>query len=113
MKLVKSAAAGLVAGLVIGATSISSWAAMPAANMAAPIQAEVIAAATVPLSATQSLLEPSLALKPARQVHSNCKPSHMYGANNLVGDPNACIMGGYGIAGIYGYGGVGMATGAR
>jgi hypothetical protein len=113
MRIVEKAAAVLVAGLMIGATSMSSWAAMPAANMAAPSQAEVIGAATGPFSATESLLEPSLVLQAERQVHSNCKASHMYGADNLVGDPNACIMGGYGIAGAYGYGGVGMATGGR
>jgi hypothetical protein len=79
MKIVEKAAAVLVAGLMIGATSMSSWAAMPAANMAAPSQTEVLAAASGPFSASESLLEPSLALQAARQVHSNCKASHIYG----------------------------------
>jgi hypothetical protein len=113
MKIVRKAAVVAIAGFLLGATLVPSWAAMPAANMAAPNQAEVIAAATGPFSATESLLEPSVALQATRQVRSNCKASHMYGADNLVGDPKACIMGGYGIAGAYGYGGVGMATGGR
>jgi len=113
MKIIKSAAIVAISGFLLGATLVPSWAAMPAASTAAETHAGVIMAADVPLSATESLLEPSLALQAARQVHSNCKASHMYGADNLVGDPKACIMGGYGIAGAYGYGGVGMATGGR
>jgi hypothetical protein len=54
------------------------------------------------------------ALQAARQGHSNCKASHIYGTSGVVGDKNACIMGGYTLPGSYGVGAVGgMAAGAR
>jgi hypothetical protein len=113
MKMTKSAVVVAISGFLLGATLVPSWAEMLAASTGAENHAGVIMAADVPLSATESLLEPSLAFQASREVHSNCKASHLYGADNLVGDPKACIMGGYGIAGAYGYGGVGMATGGR
>jgi hypothetical protein len=101
--------------LLMGAASVSTWAGMPAGNLAAPSQAEVLAVANGPLSATEGALEPSMALQAARQVRSNCKASHIYGADDVVGDKNACIMGGYAISGGYGvaFGGVGMVGGVR
>jgi hypothetical protein len=64
-----------------------------------------------PMSATESSLEPSMALQVARQVRSNFKASHIYGADEVVADQNSCIMGGYAIPGAYG--GIGMAMGVR
>jgi hypothetical protein len=107
MKIVKSAAMVVISGLLMGA-SVSARAAMPVDNMASPSHASVIAVANDPLFATVSSLEPSPALQAARQEHNNCKASHMYGADDIVGDKQACIMGGYSISG-----GLVMATGAR
>ena len=116
MTIVKRAAIVAISGLLMGA-SVSAWAAMPAGNMAAPSHAEVVAAANGPLSATEGSVDPSLALQVAHHIHSNCEASHMYGADDVVGDANACIMGGYAIPGGYGFGvaigGVGMASGVR
>jgi hypothetical protein len=109
MKRVKSAALVVMSGWLMG-VSASAWAAMPAGNMAQPNHAEVIAAANGPLFATESSLEPSLALQAARQDQGKCKASHIYGAADVVGDKNTCIMGGYGISGAYGGG---MAIGGR
>jgi hypothetical protein len=87
---------------------------MPADNMAPPSHAEVIATSNVPPFATESLLEPSMALQAARQRHSNCRASHIYGTSGVVGDKNACIMGGYALPGSYGVGAIGgMAAAAR
>jgi hypothetical protein len=113
MNIIKGSAVVAISGLLLAATWVPSSAEMPAASTAAETHTGAIMAADVQMSATESSLEPSLALQAARQVLSNCKASHMYGADNLVGNPKACIMGGYGIAGAYGYGGVGMATGGR
>jgi hypothetical protein len=34
-------------------------------------------------------------------AEKNCKPGHLYSADNIVGDPQACIMGTYsGLSGI-------------
>jgi hypothetical protein len=105
MKIVKGAAVVVMSGFLMGASSLSTRAAMPAGNVAAaPSNASVIVAANGPLSATESLLKPPLALPSSPQVHSNCKASHLYGADDVVGDQNSCIMGGYAIPGAYGAG---------
>lgn len=109
MNIRKTAAVMVMSGLLMTA-SLSAWAAMPADNMAPSGHAEVIAASNVPLFATVNSLEPSKALQAARQGHSNCKASRIYGTSDVVGDKSACIMGGYSIPGAYGFG---VATGGR
>jgi hypothetical protein len=118
MKIVKRAAAVVaISGLLMSAAAVSTWAGMPAGNMPAPSQPQVLAAANGPMSATEDSVAPSLALQVTHHIHSNCEASHMYGADNVVGDKDACIMGGYAIPGGYGFGvaigGVGMASGVR
>jgi len=105
MKIEKITAMVVISGLLMGA-SVSARAAMPVDSMAGSSHGAVIAAANGPLFATVSSLEPSPALQASRQEHNNCKASHMYGADDIVGDKQACIMGGYSISG-----GAGMATG--
>ena len=110
MKITKKAAVVVISGLLMSGASVPTWAEMPANSIAAPGHAEVIAAANGPLAATESSLEPSNAVQAARQARSNCTASHIYGADDVVGDQKACIMGGYAIQGTYG---VGIATGVR
>jgi hypothetical protein len=113
----KTAVIVAMSGLLMGAASVSTWAGMPAGNMSAPSHPQVLAAANGPMSATEGSVDSSLARQVTYQIHSNCEASHMYGADNVVGDKNACIMGGYAIPGGYGVGlaigGVGMASGVR
>jgi hypothetical protein len=40
------------------------------------------------------------------QAQTNCKPGHMYSADDIVGDPQACILGNSGVGNIVGIGGV-------
>jgi len=113
MNIRKRATVIVMSGLLMTA-SLSAWAAMPAYNIAPPNHAEVIATKSGPLFATESLLEPSPALQAARQGHSNCKASHVYGTSGVVGDKHACIMGGYMVPGTYGVAAVGgIAAGGR
>jgi hypothetical protein len=112
MQMVKRAALVVMSGLLIG-MSASAWATMPGGNTAEPNHGEMIADANSPLFATEISLEPSVALQAARQGHSNCRASHIYGTD-VVGEKNACIMGGYTVPGSYGVGAVGgMAAAAR
>jgi hypothetical protein len=106
MRIMKVTAMVMISGLLMGA-SAPGWAATPVDSVAGSSHGAVIAAANGPLFATVSSLEPSPALQSARQEHNNCEASHMYGADDIVGDKQACIMGGYSISG-----GPGMATGA-
>jgi hypothetical protein len=117
MRIVKTAAVVVMSGLLMSAAAASTRAGVPAGNMPGPSYPQVLAAANRPMSATEDSVDPSLALQVTHHIHSNCEASHMYGADNVVGDKNACIMGGYAIPGGYGsgvaVGGVGMASGVR
>jgi hypothetical protein len=117
MKIVRTVAVVVMAGLLMSAAAVSTWAGMPAGHMPAPGHLQVLAAANGPMSTIEDSVDPSLALQVTHHIHSNCEASHMYGADNVVGDKNACIMGGYAIPGGYGsgvaIGGVGMASGVR
>ena len=73
MNIRQSASAIIVMSGLLMTAQLSAWAAVPADNMAPPRHAGVIAAASDPLFAMESLLEPSLALQAARQGNSNCK----------------------------------------
>ena len=108
MRIVKRAAVVMMSGLLMGAGSVSTWAAIPAGNIPAPSNPEVVASANASGSATARMVEPSLALQASHHVHSNCEASHMYGADNVVGDASACIRGGYAIPGGLGVGAVGV-----
>jgi hypothetical protein len=104
MRIFKKAANIAMAGLMMGA-SASAWAQMPAGNT--PSRAGAALVASGPLSATEIALQPSEQVQAARQLHNNCKASHLYGADDIVGDKSTCIMGMYTFPG----GLVGTATG--
>src|ERR1700728_2861544 len=92
MKIPVGIAAVVTSVLVIG-TAVPGWAAMPINDMPVANHAVVIALANGPLSVPVSSLEPSPALQAARQSPDNCKAGHVYSQHDIVGDPQACIMG--------------------
>src|SRR6266481_3792988 len=96
MRIFKKAANIAMAGLMMGA-SASAWAQMPAGNT--PSRAGAALVASGPLSATEIALQPSEQVQAARQLHNNCKASHLYGADDIVGDKSTCIMGTYNLPG--------------
>jgi hypothetical protein len=100
MKIVKTTATVLISGLLITGAIVPAWAASPASEGSTVAQASsansVVQAATAFLAAPEF---PPLRNRP--NALSNCKPGHMYSAHNIVGDPQACMMGTYN--GIGGY----------
>jgi hypothetical protein len=45
------------------------------------------------------VMQPSEQVQAARKVISNCKASHLYTADDIVGDKSTCIMGTYNLPG--------------
>jgi hypothetical protein len=103
MNIVKTTAVVLMSGLLIGAACMPAWSAAnnPAArsaanNPAAPTaSAEVMPANTAApsLLAIRVLFGPSVDEPAPHKDQMNCKAGHLYSQHDIVGDPQACIMG--------------------
>jgi hypothetical protein len=94
MKIVKTTAAALLSSMLIGAVCTPAWSATGATQ--APLDADVIIAKNVvaaPLPAARSWLDPSPVDTAPPQDQTNCKAGHVYSQHDIVGDPQACIMG--------------------
>jgi hypothetical protein len=100
MNIVKTTAAALMSSLLIGAACIPAWSATGATQ--APLNTDVMLAknvAVAPLPAAMGWLEPSPNDIATRQDQPNCKPGRAYSQHDIVGDPQACIMGALTIGG--------------
>ena len=107
MRIVKKAANIALAGLMMGA-SASVWAQVPAGNTTGTSRAGAALVASGPLSAVEVVMQPSEEVQAARRVTNNCKASHLYTADDIVGDKDTCIKGTYDIpGGFVGIAGVG------
>ena len=94
MNILKTTAAALMCSLLIGAASMPAWSA--ADNLAAPTAyAEVVPANTVARSlfVIRGGVVPSVAEAAPHKDQTNCKAGHLYSQHDMVGDPQACIMG--------------------
>jgi hypothetical protein len=98
MRIVKKAANVALAGLMMGA-SASVWAQVPAGNTTGAGRAGAALVASGPLSAAEIVMQPSEQVQAARRVINNCKASHLYTADDIVGDKSTCIMGTYNLPG--------------
>ena len=99
MKIVKTTAAALISGLLIGAACMPGWSATGATR--APISAGVMLAKNVTgsLPAARGWLVPSAVDTASHQYETNCRVRHVYSQHDIVGDPQACIMGALTIGG--------------
>jgi hypothetical protein len=97
--IVRTTTAALVSGFLMSGAFAPAWSA-PAVRegltvaQATPANSVVQAAGTI-LAAPEF---PQIRVRP--DALNNCKPGQMYSAHDIVGDPQACIMGG--ISGIDG-----------
>jgi hypothetical protein len=93
MKIVRTTAAALISGLLMSGVSVPAWSAPPVSAGLTGVQ---VASAKPAVQAAGGILAAveSLGIQQIRPpAQSNCKPGHMYSAHNIVGDPEACIMG--------------------
>jgi hypothetical protein len=88
-----------MSSLLIGIACIPAWSATGAAP--APISADVMLAKNVTgsLPAARSWLVPSAVDPAPHQDQTNCRARHVYSQHDIVGDPQACIMGALTIGG--------------
>jgi hypothetical protein len=94
MNILKTTAAALMCSLLIGAASMPVWSA--ADNLAAPTAyAEVVPANTVApsLLVIRGGVVPSVTEAAPHKDQMNCRAGHLYSQHDIVGDPQACIMG--------------------
>jgi hypothetical protein len=94
MNIVKTTAAALMSSLLMGVASVPAWSA--ANNPTAPTAyAEVVPANTVApsLLVIRGVVGPSVVEAAPHQDQTNCKAGHLYSQHDMVGDPQACIMG--------------------
>jgi hypothetical protein len=93
MKIVRTTAAALISGLLMSGVSVPAWSAAPTSE--GPTVAQVASADALLQPADGVLAAPELPrfqqIRPEAQ--NNCKPGRMYSAHDIVGDPQACIMG--------------------
>jgi hypothetical protein len=91
MKIVRTTAAALISGLLMSGVSVPAWSAPPVLTGAQVASAKPVLQAAGGILAAAEF--PRIQqIRP--QAQSNCKPGHMYSADDIVGDPQACIMGG-------------------
>jgi hypothetical protein len=101
MKIVRITTAALISGFLISGAFAPAWSAPPVSHgltvaKATSANSAVQAAGTI-LAAPEF---PRIRVRP--DALNNCKPGQMYSAHDIVGDPQACIMGGIsGIDGVW------------
>lgn len=91
MKIVKTTAAAVISSLLIAGAGVPAWSAPTS-------QGSTVAQATVPQMSIESAIS---ALRPPEATRSNdrpdaernCRPGHLYTADDVVGDSQACIKG--------------------
>jgi hypothetical protein len=99
MKILKTTAAAVISSFLVGSACIPAWSAPASHGL-------TVAQATIPKttvgSASTVLGSPDVPRFDSRpDAEKNCKPGQMYSAHDIVGDPQACIIGG-----VSGFGGV-------
>jgi hypothetical protein len=95
-KIVRTTAAALISGLLMSGVSVPAWS---APTVSEGLTGAQVASAKPVVQAAGGILAaaefPRLQqIRPPAQI--NCKPGHMYSADDIVGDPQACIMGSIG-----------------
>ena len=92
MRIVRTSAAALISGLLM--SGVPAWSAPPVSQGLTVAQA---ASANPVVQAASGILAvpefPRERIRPNAQ--NNCKPGQMYSAHDIVGDPQACIMGSF------------------
>jgi hypothetical protein len=91
--------------LLLGGASAPAWSAT--ANVLAPIDAEVMPATIAVPPSLVGFLKPITTDTDLHQQRTNCKSPQLYSQHDVVGDPEACIMGQFNLPGGFTAGGAG------
>ena len=91
MKILRTTAAAVVSSFLMGGACIPAWSAPTSQGLTV---AQATMSKTTVESAITVLGSPEFSRLDGRSdAKRNCKPGHMYSAHDIVGDPQACIMG--------------------
>jgi hypothetical protein len=105
MKILRTTAAAVISSFLMGGACIPAWSAPTSQGLTV---AQATRSKTTVESAITVLGSPDFARLDSRpEAEKNCKPGQMYSAHDIVGDPQACIMGGFS-----GFGGARSTVGA-
>jgi hypothetical protein len=98
MKILKTTTAALISGLLMSGAGVSAWSATAVGQGSTVAQASSTNATVQSATSVLGSLEfPRVDSRP--DAVKNCKPGQMYSAHDVVGDPQACIMGGFSVFG--------------
>jgi hypothetical protein len=93
MKILKTTTAALISGLLMSGAGVPAWSATAVSQGSTATQAS--STNTTAQLATSILGSPEFPRVDSRpDAVKNCKPGQIYSAHDVVGDPQACIMGG-------------------
>ena len=93
MRFGRKATVALISGFLVSGAVVPAWSASSASER--PTATQVASASAVLQPASGVLAAPEFPrfqqIRP--EAHNNCQPGHTYSAHDIVGDPDACIMG--------------------
>ena len=97
MRALKKTVAIALSGLLLGGATAPAWSA--SANVLAPIDAEVMPATNSVEPSLVGFLKPITTDTELHQQRTNCKAPQLYSQHDVIGDPEACIMGQFNLPG--------------
>jgi hypothetical protein len=92
MKIVRRTAAAVISLLISGAV-VQAWSAPPTSEGLTATQVASAKAVLQPASDVLAAPEFPRIQQIRPKAQNNCKPGQMYSAHDIVGDPQACIIG--------------------
>jgi hypothetical protein len=99
MKILRTTAAAVISSFLMAGAGIPAWSASTNQGLTVA-QATATNATVQPATTVLGSLEfPRFDRRP--EAEKNCRPGHMYSAHDTVGDPQACIMGGFSFGGTH------------
>jgi hypothetical protein len=100
MSFLKPSTAALVSAILMIGAFAPAWSASPGNDHITVAKANSSNAALNTAATILGAME-FPRVRPRTDAERNCKPGHLYSADNIVGDPRACIMGTFsGVSGI-------------
>src|SRR5215831_12643964 len=94
MKIFKTTTVALISGLLMSGAGVPAWSATPVSQGSTVAQASLTNTAVQSATSVLGSLEfPRVDSRP--DPVKSCKPGRMYSAHDVVGDPQACIMGSF------------------
>jgi hypothetical protein len=101
MRIVRTTTVALISGFLMSGAFAPAWSRQPVSD--GQTVAQATSANPVVQAAGSILAAPEFPqVRNRLEALSNCKPGHMYSAHDIVGDPQACIMGSFsGLDGVH------------